>query len=323
MKPITMLSLFSGIGFQEMSIPFKHQLVNYCEANKKLSKCFSALHNISEDKNLGDVRFINYEKLPKQIDIMISTFPCQSFSIAGKKLGVEDEKNGDMINYNLNIIEYTNPKVIIFENVKNILNKKFNVVPQLKNILDRLGYDCYDKILNSKDYGIPQSRDRWFMVCVKSNINPNPFIFPPKIPLTQNVSNYLYDEISRKCDTSMKPFLNSKYCDYNRYVSKDIHKLFDGVGEGYFKSGFTSHRIYSIYGCCPTQTTINDCHFFEIKGKLTPKERFLLMGGNLKEYEKIKKYLSEREIEKICGNGVVVNVMKQLLSNVYEQYFKM
>jgi DNA (cytosine-5)-methyltransferase 1 len=321
MRKLRIMTLFSGIGFQEMGIPFPHDIVLYSEINEKLAHCFSRIHRVPLNRNLGDIRSVNFKTLPKDIDIMISTFPCQSFSIAGKKMGMDDPKNGDLLLYNLKMIRVVKPKVIIFENVKNITSVKFagTVIEELKYTLNKMGYSTSDAILNAADYGVPQNRERWFMVCALNGAN---YQFPSPFNLRHCVADFIdRRDNHRNVDERMLDFFNTHYCDSRKYSDGRCVKLFDGYGEGYFDSGFSAHRIYSIYGCVPTMTTTNDCHFYEIGGKLNAKERFLLMGGKPEYFPTIQSLMSSREIHKLCGNGVVVNVMEHILLEVYNQFF--
>lgn len=318
------VSLFSGIGFQEMALPHGHEILAFCEVNSKLSKCFSAIHGVPESKNLGDIRTIQPSRLSDLreagVDILISTFPCQSFSIAGKKLGTEDETNGDLYLYILDFIRNVQPKVIIFENVKNITSPRFNVVPVLKKELSDMGYSSSDKVLDSRNFGVPQHRERWFMVCVKGGSEE--FLFPGCIP--ERVQGTVADVVDfnhtpREIHPSMKEHIFNCFKDESWKQNKSktgVITIFDGCREGHFRHGYTLHRIYSIEGISPTLTRINDHHFLEIGGKLTSKERWALMGAPLEAYEIAKQYLTEREINAAIGNGVVVPLFKELLEAV-------
>ena len=321
MKVIT---LFSGIGFQEQGmkniIP-DFDLINYCEYDKIVSKCFSLIHNEPETKNLGDITKLDipnyYKKLQDEnnsdIDLIISSFPCQSFSISGKKEGFNCKKNGNLFHKSFELISTINPKVVIYENVKNITSSKFNVVSEIISKMTSINYKCYHKILNSIDYGIPQNRERWFMVCCKTD----DFEFPPKMKLTSCIEDYLVKEqVNRQVGKDMEQYFNDEYKREYKSINGLI-KYFDGVENRDFTSGFSSHRIYSVKGCLPTMTTINDCHLWEIKGKLLPIERWRLMGMNDNQYHILKNNnISNTMIDKICGNGIVVNVFEKLFEKV-------
>lgn len=165
---IKYLSLFSGIGafekaLENLSIPY--ELVGYCEIDKYASKAYSIIHNVPESLNFGDITLINEKQLPKDIDLVTYGFPCQDISLAGKQKGFEDE-NGNKTRSGLffdalRIIEECRPQIAIAENVKNLTGKRFteqfNIV---LNSLESAGYNNYWKVLNAKDYEIPQNIEK-------------------------------------------------------------------------------------------------------------------------------------------------------------------
>ena len=137
------LSLFSGIGAFEKALTnlgVKYEVVNYCEIDKYASKSYSAIHGISESKNLWDITKVNAFNLPKDIDLLTYGFPCQDISIAGKQKGMFNE-DGSLTRSGLffkalDVIEYVKPKIAIAENVKALTSKKFS--EQFKIVLDSL-----------------------------------------------------------------------------------------------------------------------------------------------------------------------------------------
>ena len=164
---IKYLSLFSGIGafekaLQRLQIPF--ELIGYCEIDKYASKAYSLIHSVLESMNFGDITKIDASKLPKDIDLITYGFPCQDISLAGKQKGFEDE-NGNKTRSGLffdalRIIEECQPKIAIAENVKNLTSKKFSEQFRIVlNSLEDAGYNNYWKVLNAKDYEVPQNRE--------------------------------------------------------------------------------------------------------------------------------------------------------------------
>ena len=323
-----LITLFSGVGMQEQGIidlNIQYDLINYCEYDSKIANCFNIVHNTDDSKNIGDITKLDvneyYNHLKKQkntdIDVVISSFPCQSFSIAGKKKGFEDEKNGSLYDHQYKLIKKVKPKIVIYENVKNITNKKFGAIEKITDSMEKLGYTCFHKVLNSLNFGVPQNRERWFMVCIKNyNSFSQEFTFPQPLELTTCVKDYIVETNNRSCCSSMKPYFQEDYQMVYK-STRGMKKVFDGVEQKYFKSGFTTHRIYSIEGVSPTFTTSNDCHFYELEGKLTSKERWRLMGMKDDDHTKlIDSGVSEGLIHKICGNGIVVNVFRELFKEV-------
>ena len=199
------LSLFSGIGAFEKAlknIGVDYDLVGYSEIDKYASKSYTAVHNVNESMNLGDITKINEKELPKDIDLITYGYPCQDISLAGKQKGLFNEdgsktRSGLFFDA-LRIIEEIQPRVAIAENVKNLVGKKFK--PQFDIILDSLdkaGYNNYWQVLNAKDYGIPQNRERVFIVSIRKDID-NGFEFPKAVPLQLRLKDMLDDEVDEK-----------------------------------------------------------------------------------------------------------------------------
>ena len=192
---LKVLSFFSGIGAFEkaltnLNVPF--ELVAFCEIDKYASKSYCAIHGVDESKNLGDITKVDETKLPKNIDLLTYGFPCQDISSAGNKQGLFHE-DGSLTRSGLffdalRIIEATKPKIAIAENVRNLTSKRF--AEQFKIVLDSLkqaGYNNYWTILNSKDYGIPQNRERVFIVSIRKDIDHGLFQFPDPVPLKKRL----------------------------------------------------------------------------------------------------------------------------------------
>lgn len=260
-EKIKVLSLFSGIGAFEKAlsnIGINYELINYCEIDKYASKAYSLIHNIPEDKNLWDVTKLNTFDIKEEIDLLTHGSPCQSFSISGQQEGgdIGSGTKSSLMWETVRIVKDLNPKVVVWENVKNILSKTHihNFNAYLK-ALEEIGYNNYYQVLNSKDYGIPQNRERIFVISIKNNIN-KIFSFPEKINsklrlidlMEQNVNKkyYIKDELSI-------PFIKKHISDYYNYDSKNnIYNM----GLLNFKGNESIRRVYHPYGIAPTLTTM-------------------------------------------------------------------
>ena len=206
------LSLFSGIGAFEKALDnleIPYELVAYCEIDKYASKSYAAIHGVDETKNLGDITKVDEKKLPKDIDLITYGFPCQDISTCGKQKGLFNadgtQTRSGLFFEALRIIEETQPRVAIAENVKNLTSKKFAL--QFKIVLDSLkaaGYNNYFKVLNAKDYGIPQNRERVFIVSIRKDIDNGNFSFPVGFPLHLRLKDMLEDEVDEKFYVSDK-----------------------------------------------------------------------------------------------------------------------
>ena len=197
------LSLFSGIGAFEKALSnldVPCELVAYCEIDKYASKSYAAIHGVPETMNIGDITKVDEKALPKDIDLITYGFPCQDISLAGKQKGLFNadgtQTRSGLFFEALRIIEETQPRVAIAENVKNLTSKKFAV--QFKIVLDSLkaaGYNNYWQVLNAKDYGIPQNRERVFIVSIRKDIDTGNFKFPDAFPLELRLKDMLDDVV--------------------------------------------------------------------------------------------------------------------------------
>lgn len=200
------LSLFSGIGAFEKALDnlgVPYELAGYCEIDKYASKSYSTIHSVPESMNLGDITKIDAKKLPKYIDLITYGFPCQDISLAGKQKGLFNadgtQTRSGLFFEALRIIEETQPCVAIAENVKNLTSKKFAL--QFKIVLDSLkaaGYNNYWQVLNLKDFGIPQNRERVFIVSIRKDIDNGQFKFPTGFPLELRLKDMLEDEVDER-----------------------------------------------------------------------------------------------------------------------------
>lgn len=199
------LSLFTGIGAFEKALTnlgIKYDLVGYSEIDKYASKSYSAIHNVSESLNLGDITKIDETEI-EEVDLITYGFPCQDISLAGKQKGLFNEdgtqtRSGLFFDA-LRVIEHTQPKVAIAENVKNLTSKKFS--EQFNIVLDGLtaaGYNNYWQVLNAKDYGIPQNRERVFIISIRKDVDTGIFEFPEPYELKLRLKDKLEDTVDEK-----------------------------------------------------------------------------------------------------------------------------
>lgn len=206
---INYLSLFSGIGafekaMKNLNIPFN--LVGFSELDEYAVKSYCAIHGCSETLNFGDITKIDERKLPG-VDFITYGFPCQDFSHAGKKQGLFNDdgtktRSGLFFDA-LRIIEHTKPKVAIAENVKNLTGSKFK--EEFKIVLDSLeevGYNNYWKVLKAADFGVPQSRERVFIVSIREDFDTGVFEFPEPYPLTKTLQDLLENIVSDEYDVN-------------------------------------------------------------------------------------------------------------------------
>ena len=205
-EKVRFLSLFSGIGAFEKAldnIGVEYDLVGFSEIDKYAVKSYCAIHGVDESMNLGDITKISEADLPKNIDLITYGFPCQDISLAGKQKGMFNEDGtqtrSGLFFEALRIIEAAKPRIAIAENVKNLTGKKFK--EQFEIVLASLegaGYNNYWKVLNAKDFGIPQNRERVFIISIRKDIDDGKFVFPNGFPLEKRLKDMLEDEVDEK-----------------------------------------------------------------------------------------------------------------------------
>lgn len=195
-------TLFSGIGSPESAlknIGIDYELVDFCEIDKYAVKSYCAMHNVSEDKNLGDISKVWGRNLP-YADLMVWGFPCTDISLAGKQSGIVEGKTRSGLYYEgLRILGETKPKYSIIENVKNLTGKRFKAeFEQMLEDIKELGYNNYWKVLNAKDYGIPQNRQRVFIVSIRKDVDTERFEFPKEFNNGLKLKDFLEENVDGK-----------------------------------------------------------------------------------------------------------------------------
>tara|TARA_B100000676_G_C17953211_1_gene773235 strand:- start:9 stop:1217 length:1209 start_codon:yes stop_codon:yes gene_type:complete len=207
-KPNTKIrigSLFSGIGAVEQAfirLGLNHEIVFAGDIDKFVKESYFANYNISQEKWHEDIKKFKSEKFKGKIDILTGGAPCQPFSQIGKRKGLLDTR-GTLFHEFKRVIKDTEPSVFIFENVKGILsNDKGRTWETILNYFNELKYKIYFNILNSKDYGIPQNRQRIFIIGFKDK--DTDFQFPKPIKLEHNMQDFLEDDINSKYYLSQK-----------------------------------------------------------------------------------------------------------------------
>lgn len=173
------------------------ELVNYCEIDRWASLSYSMVNQCSEALNLCDVRTVTAETVRDQhVDLITYGFPCQDISIAGKQRGFvndsgESTRSGLFFEA-LRIIKELRPRYAIAENVKALTSTKFkNEFATVLSSLEEAGYNNYWRVLNAKDYGIPQNRERVFIVSIRKDADEGDFQFPDKEPLMLRLRDML------------------------------------------------------------------------------------------------------------------------------------
>lgn len=162
------------------------------ESRNKVKKSYLANYDLDKNNFHWNVAFLDGHQYAGKIDLFVGGSPCQSFSLVGKQRGLEDTRGTLFYEY-ARLIKEIKPKIFIYENVKAVLsNDKGRTWSKMQQVFNELGYRFYYKLLNSSDYGIPQNRERIFVVGFRNDITLDvPFEFPKAIPLKKKMKDFL------------------------------------------------------------------------------------------------------------------------------------
>lgn len=299
------------------------KLVNFCEFDKYATKSYCAIHSVDESLNLGDITKVDETKL-EDFNMICGGSPCQDFSVAGKQKGsvwtcngcgheynpltvhwsqrdkcpncgsnnIEKTRSSLLVEY-LRVIRANKPNFGMYENVKNIVGKQFRdtTFKLFEDELHEYGYNTYWKVLNAKDFGIPQNRERVYLIFIKKDLDNGKFVFPEGFDNGIRLKDVLEDEVDEKyyiSDDKVQRFLTNlnsnnsllydpcqvkregksreynDYCptltsrDYKdlRLVNENVVKQVGNISEcnGNWKNPQVG-RIYDPDGCSPTLNT--------------------------------------------------------------------
>ncbi len=301
------IDLFAGIGGFRLALEsLGAKCVYSSEWDKEASKVYELNFN---DIPHGDITKIDANSIPYH-DILCAGFPCQAFSVSGKQLGFNDSR-GTLFFDVARIIKAKNPKVVFLENVKNFLtHDNGNTIRVVEDTIKKLGYTFHKKILNSSNYGIPQSRERIYIICFRNDLNITNFSYPCEIRLQKNIKDILLNDESIVKNLYMDN-LKIKFTNKNK-----IYKKNKPIRIGSVNRGGQGERIYSISGCAITLSASGGGLFAKTGGylinnkarKLHTRECARLMGypDNFIISEK------NNQAYKQLGNSVVVDVLQYI-----------
>lgn len=312
---------YGGATFGLRRAGINFEVVGYSEFDKFASELYDANHKQSNGepiKNWGDITKINPEELP-DFDLFTGGFPCQPFSTVGMQQGEQDRYGRGTLLYDIiRICASKKPKYVFLENVKGLATKRFEgTFNTLKNALKELGYgDLHYAILNTKDYGIPQNRERLWMFAKMGGLPEDFSMIPPKIDnglklkdfVDSNPPKELY--LSQKQIQRLKDFYGipsfvvsepSCFDLYNRNIRKD------GISITILAPEHNKLRL--------VEPTGEDG--LEIVRKYSVDEQFRLMG--FKDGELNYANQSYSQLSKRAANGWDVNVVGILLNHIWGQ----
>lgn len=258
MDKVRLITLFSGYDSQALAMErlkwnfpmFDYELVAWCEIDEMAIHAHNALFPQWADRNVGDICKVNPDDLP-DCDVITWSFPCQAISNAGKQAGLTEGSGttSSLAWECIKIFKVKRPKFLLMENVKALTQKKF--MPdflRLQNALEDIGYTNFWQVLNAKDYGVPQNRERVFMVSILGdNVG---FAFPRPFPLEKRLRDVLEDEVGE--EYYLRPEQVAKILEHT-----EMHKeRGNGFTHNFVDRGGISGTILTAYGGRPTDTFI-------------------------------------------------------------------
>ena len=308
-----MIDLFAGIGgFRAAAEKEGFECVFTSEWDKHAQETYSA--NFSGEIN-GDITKIDAKDIPAH-DILCGGFPCQAFSVAGNQLGFADTR-GTLIYDVFRIVEHHKPKVLFLENVRNLeKHDGGNTFKIIKNKLEELGYTVFHKVLNASDYGVPQARNRIYIVCFRNDIDCSKFSFPKKLRGVVSLEDCLLD----KDDPKLEDLFIER--DDLRLNGKEEIANNSPIQVGAYAAGRQGERVYSIKGHAITLSAYG--------GGIAAKTGAYLVDGRVRKLHPIecarvqgfpkgfKIPVSNSQAWKQFGNSVAVPV----ISRIFKQIFK-
>lgn len=321
------LDLFAGIGGFRLGMEAAgHKCIGFCEIDKFARASYKAIHDTRGEIEFHDIRSVSNDFIQSigTVDIICGGFPCQAFSIAGNRRGFEDTR-GTLFFEIARFTSILRPKILFLENVRGLLNHdRGRTFETILRTLDGLGYNVEWQVLNSKDFGVPQNRERVFIIGHLRGTGGRK-IFPIGGQIKQNnlgpkidiIGNTKPNNCSRKGTRSVV---------YNpegltgALTATDFKEPKQIIIAGMIKSKYKyPNRIYDSKGISPTLNTMqggNREHKILLNKtrirKLTPKECWRLQGFPDWAFEKAESVNSNKQLYKQAGNSVTVNVIKEI-----------
>lgn len=295
---------------------FVDELYNLTGKRNYVKDSYLANYELDVNNWHNDIRFLDASKYEKDIDILVGGSPCQSFSTYGKKMGLEDARGTLFYDY-ARLIKTLQPKVFIYENVKNLLRhdngQTWDVMTKVWESLDYVLSE--PTVLNAKDYGTPQKRERLFLVGFRKDLfNDYRFEFPAKQILTRFAPDYLETNVDEKYYLGKKGFewvtnkeKNKNKTRYNRDIiccqtaNQQDNWIGDLLVEPVQEWQRKNPRIYigTLAG--------KEC----VARKMTPTECLRLMG-----FKHFNKIVNDTQLYRQSGNSIVVTVLEALLRTI-------
>ena len=264
------------------------KLVNFCEFDKYATQSYCAIHGVDESLNLGDITKVDETKL-EPFNMICGGSPCQDFSVAGKQKGsvwtckdcgheynpltvhwserdkcpnchsenIEKTRSSLLVEY-LRVIRANKPNFGMYENVKNIVGKQFkDTFKMFTDELDEYGYNVYWKVLNAKDYGVPQNRERVYLVFIKKELDNGKFVFPEGFDNGVRLRDILENSVDEKyyiSEDKVRKFV-ANLQDISNEDESNSPKFIGNINRPDFGTGYAG-GVWDTNNISPTLTTM-------------------------------------------------------------------
>lgn len=323
------IDLFAGIGGFRLGMEMAgHKAVGWCEIDKFAQRSYKAMHDTKGEWFADDIRTVDPRDIP-EFDCITGGFPCQSFSIAGKRGGFEDTR-GTLFFEIARIIRERQPKLVFLENVKGLLNhdggRTFGTILQT---FWELGYDVEWQLLNSKDFGVPHNRERVFIIGYPREIRRQK-VFPIRTTSQNSIKKIGDLKIPGRHESACRVYSpegiapTQNTCGGGGLETKIEVGLLNKTKEGnaycldanYFKGETRLEKSKRSLVLCLNSKDKNGRFNIEMSNKairrLTPRECFRLQGFPDELFEKAREINSDSQLYKQAGNAVTVNVVYEI-----------
>ena len=321
MNKLRVFTSFSEYDSQCMAIDrlgIDYELVGWSEIDKYAIQAHNAVYPQWSDRNYGDICKIDWKDVP-DFDLFTYSSPCQDFSAAGLQRGGQKGSGtrSSLLWECERAIEAKRPKYLLMENVAALVSSKFiKLFNKWQHTLEGYGYTNYAKVLNAKDYGVPQNRERIFMVSVRDDLNQK-FYFPQPFKLEKRLKDMLEDNVDDKY--FIKGGRLSWLNNFGKIKEKDGYVSFNPE-----KAKCLTVRSEPSWNC----TYIITKNQKELPESICPDNQLLLEQGSVRKLTPIEcerlqtvpdnytNYVSDTQRYKMLGNGWTVDVITHILQGV-------
>lgn len=315
-KKIKFIDLCAGIGGGRLGLEHAgFECVGFSEILPSSIQTYKFFFDTSNECELGDLTRLDSKKIP-DTDLLIAGFPCQTFSIVGKRAGFQDER-GQIIFHISKILKDKAIKYFILENVKGLVNHDHgNTLKTIIKLLEDTGYVVYHKVLASNDFGLPQKRERIYLVGIKKDLEHTDFSFPKPQTEKPKLQDFLIDDnckYEQNDLTTINKYLNNKY-------NKDKYSLADILKEDYLVIDTRQSDIRFFRDYIPTLRTGRSGIMYVKNGKLrrlSGKESLLMQGFDKNITAKAKGF-NDNILLQQTGNAMSVNVIAAIANSLKE-----